>query len=196
MFKRSIPRAAALLAAALSAACGGEPPAADDQAVVEMVSPVPAEPSATAIVRREPTVTPTPEPDPMSVVFTDLLPGVPIPYSAQLVLSDIGHEGAGEGTESAGIDTLVEYSVSDADAATLREWFLEHMPAAGWDEGEERDGALLFRHLEERAARASGEDPMRTATIFFDLRDGVSFSVLAELAAASGEAPTATPSQG
>ncbi len=180
-----------LAAAMVVAACGGDAaPTAVDSTVLRAVSPVPGEPSPTAVVRREPTATPTPEPDPLAPVDSVVVPGIPVPYAAQLVVSDSGQGPAGEG--KSGTDSLAEYLVADTDAAGLRAWFLDQMPAAGWDEGEERDDTLVFRHLEQRSARADADEPMRTATIFFEIREGVSFSILAEAPASAAPPPSAT----
>jgi hypothetical protein len=174
----------ALAAALTAAACsrGGSPPP-QDGAVLRSVSPVPSEPERTAVPRRAPAATPTPEPDPLSPVESAVVPGVPVPYAAQLVLLDTGQEGA------SGSDWLAEYLVPDAADDELRDWFLRQMPEFGWDEGEDRDGALLFRHTSEPSAR-EGEGAYRAATIVFARRGGVSFSILAEPAA---EGPPATP---
>jgi hypothetical protein len=167
---------AAVAACLFAAACGGQDQPTPEGEVLQAVTPVASTPTSTVIARREPSATPTPLPDPMSPVDSSHVPGVVVPYSAQLALLD-----AAQGTEpEAGTDLLVEYLIPEADADVLRAWFREHMPAAGWDEGEERDGALLFRHTTERSQRGDEDEPMRTVTIFFGVSDAATISILAE----------------
>jgi hypothetical protein len=171
---------AVVVAAALAAGaagCGGESTASPPGDVIEAVSPVPAEPTTTPVPRREPSATPTPEPDPMAPVSSSHVPGVVIPYSAEVALVDAEQTGSDPAAAS---DLLVEYLIPDADDDALRAWFTEHMPAAGWDEGEDRDGALIFRHRTERSQRGDPDEPMRVVTIFFGLSDGASVSIVAE----------------
>jgi hypothetical protein len=159
-----------------AAACGGDAQPAQEGEILQAVSPVALTATSTAVARREPSSTPTPLPDPMSPVNSRHVPGVVVPFSAQLTLMD-----ADQGAEpEAGTDLLVEYLIPEGDADTLRAWFREHMAAGGWDEGEDRDGALMFRHTTEHSLRGDEDEPMRTVTIFFGLSDGATISILAE----------------
>lgn len=157
----------------LAAACGGgkEP--------VAPATPVAEGPTATATVmrRREPTPTPTVDPaaNPLFPIELDALPGIAVPIGARAVEVI-------EATEDA--DARVDFELPpDTTVEEMTAWFREQMPEHGWEESEERDGALVFLHDDEISARYASEGLKRTATVLFDtLSDDADFSVLAEAA--------------
>jgi hypothetical protein len=83
-------------------------------------------------------------------------------------------------------DARADYTIADVNEDTLRDWFVAHMPEAGWDRGEDRDGALLFEHRTETSphpAEDGGTQP-RTALVLFGVMEGTDFSIVAESAPA------------
>jgi|GEM_PF-6891889 hypothetical protein len=140
-----------------------------------------AEVEPTIVGRLVPTETPTPDPadDPLYPIMTERLPGVPLPAAAVLVSYDQPSE------ES---DIAATYVIEGVTGNELTDWFKENMVQAGWEEPEERDGALIFLHTTERSARFEDEDDnQRTATVFVDslakLEGGTTFTVIVEVPA-------------
>jgi hypothetical protein len=169
------------LAAALGACTEGPTPPPAVELPVEMTTP--RTPTPTLVASREPSATPTPEPDPMFPVESRVIPGVLVPYSAELVVFSTPRLGRDSEGVRAVADARADYFVPDADADALRDWFLENLPSAGWGEGEERDGTLFFLHTVEGSLREPGDEDdegHRSATVFFDRGDGVSFTIIAE----------------
>jgi hypothetical protein len=166
--------ATACALAATGAACRGDALPTSDAPVSEVVTPSTTETATPTVVeRREPTMTPTATPTPLTPVLSVVIPDMPVPYAAELRRFAQGGQTA---------DALADYSLADADADTLRQWYLEQMPAYGWDKGEDRDGALIFQHLTQKSIHpAEGEDDARTATILFDRADDIAISILCEL---------------
>ena len=53
-------------------------------------------------------------------------------------------------------------------------------PELGWGEPEDRDGSLIFLHETQLSQRFAEEGQKRTATVIFELTEGIDFSILAE----------------
>lgn len=167
------PLAAVALACAglLAAACGPqEPPPATPVAEAPAAAP-------TAVRRRLPTPTPTVDPaaDPLFPIEIEALPGVPVPIGARAV--EIV-------TATAESDARVDFALPEGTSAEeITAWFREQMPELGWEESEERDGAVIFLHTEQLSARHADQGIERTAMVLFDtLSDEADFTVLAEAA--------------
>lgn len=171
-FDRRQIRAAALACAGLMlAACSRpEPPPATPVAEAPAAEP-------TAVRRRLPTATPTLDPaaDPLAPVELEALPGVPVPIGARAVEVV---------SATAETDARVDFALPEGTTAEeMTAWFREQMPEMGWEESEERDGAVIFLHTEQLSARHAGEGVERTAMVLFDtLSDEADFTVLAEAA--------------
>lgn len=167
---------AAALALLLSlglTACGGQEPAEIEPTPEETVVAEAPSATPTTVERREPTPTPTPD-DPWYAVEADGLPGVPVPQGAELVgeLSPADEDR----------DARADYALGeDMTLDELYEWYLETMPEWDWDEGEDKDGGLVFLHQEQLSARYAAEGLSRTATVIFEaIVDGADFSLLVE----------------
>lgn len=167
---------AAALALLLSlglTACGNQVPEEIEEPAEETVVAEAPSATPTAVERREPTPTPTPD-DPWYAVEAEGLPGVPVPQGAELVgeLSPADEDR----------DARADYALSeDMTLDELYEWYLETMPEWDWDEGEDKDGGLVFLHQEQLSARYAAEGLSRTATVIFEaIVDGADFSLLVE----------------
>ena len=168
---------AALLALAglVLAGCQPEPRATD--AATAIAEAEPARSTPTVVARRAPTPTPTVDPaaEPLFPVEIASLPDIPVPLAARAVEVV---------SATADTDVRVDFALpDDVDVDEVMAWYSEQMPLHGWDEGEERQGGLVFLNKTQLSARYAGEGLKRTATILFDtLSDDVDFSVLAEAA--------------
>lgn len=133
--------------------------------------------TATVVRRRLPTPTPTVDPaaNPLFPIELDALPGIVVPIGARVVETI-------EATDDA--DARIDFALPpDTTIDDMTAWFREQMPEQGWEESEERDGALVFLHDDQISERYASEGLKRTALILFDtLSDDVDFSVLAEAA--------------
>lgn len=158
----------------LLSACGGEPTETDAPTTPVAQAPV-LDP--TPVKRREPTATATVDPaaNPLFPIEVDALPGIPVPIGARTI--DVI-----EATEDT--DARVDFALPEG--TTIQEmtaWFREQMPEHGWEESEERDGAVVFLHGEQLSARHASQGLERTAMVLFDtLSEEADFSVLAEAA--------------
>jgi len=171
-FERRPLRAVALAGLGLLAAACSRP---EDVPATPVAEAPAAEP--TAIRRLEPTPTPTLDPaaDPLAPIELEALPGVPVPIGARVVEVV---------TATAESDARVDFALPEGTTTeAMTAWFRERMPEMGWEESDERDGAVIFLHTEQLSARHAGEGIERTAMVLFDtLSDEADFTVLAEAA--------------
>jgi len=159
------------LAAAACAGAGDEP-----EQVTTPVALLPAA-SPTVVARRAPTATPTVDPvaNPLHPIELDALPGVPVPIGARPITTI---------PATAEADARVDFALpADTSVEDMTAWFREQMAEHGWEEGEEREDALVFLHGEQLSARHASEGLERSAMVLFDtLSEEADFSVLAEAA--------------
>jgi len=169
------------------AACGsgsdGEPlaveaPTSAESSTIEATQAVTETLPPTVVQRREPPPTATIDPSeqPLAPVTVDVLPGIVVPAAALLVDSE---------PATSDQDARADFTMADTDVDTLVEWFREQLALADWTLAEERDGALVFLHVDDLSARFAEEGLKRTASVFFDTLDDVednevSFTIVAE----------------
>lgn len=141
----------------------------------------PAEPTATASPPPVPTIverviaSATPvviQANPLAAVESKEITGVVVPAGAEL-------KDYTPPTDSA--DARADYILGGVDLDVVRQWFLEQMPALGWDDGKSSDGSIIFLHTSQVSARYAREGLRRTATVHMEeTDDGVQFTLLVE----------------
>lgn len=150
-----------------TAGCGGAPSAPSDPGPAADATRVPP---PTIVARVPRTATPTAI-DPLAVVPAEGIEGIVVPAGAELIEITAATDDA---------DARADYRIADVDAEALSAWFAEHWPAAGWGEPEDRDGALVFVHTKALSARHASVGQKRSATVVFDLDEGIDFTLLVE----------------